>query len=202
MSIDEADTWWEQSPQKSFNFDDEDQGDSSNAFSSKLNSTSSNPGISSTSSGSTIKTVENVLAASSSNEPFLRPSMIMCNGHKVEKLIQFLDRTVSSQQVTSQRRDARTYISEIVEKRLPIDFSPFKSKRDKLLLLDCSICCSDGNLITAATIFMSKTLKESIFVEELRRRPIATDHYLNYLDMTGRTAEYTHLTELLFKEPN
>lgn len=82
--------------------------------------------------------------------------------------------------------DPSLYIRDIVDRGVAIDFSPYKFKREKLSLLDSAIAFSDGNAIIAVTVFMSKTLKESIFLEELEKRPIAAQHWKHYLEMTGR----------------
>lgn len=191
MSLEEEDDFWNSSGVKAFNFDDEDQLANSNITNSNVNSSYAiAPSSTRSSSISGIKTLGSILAAKpSSNEPFLKPSMIMCNDDRIEQLIEHLDDTIFTRQISLPRQDPKTYIRDVVDKRIPIDFSSYKSKRDKLLLLDCAICCSDGDAITAVTIFMSKTLKTSIFIEELRKRPIAVDHYINYLEMTGRSRE-------------
>lgn len=195
MSLEEEEDFWNKSDVKPFNFDDEDQTPGANT-NSNSNYTTTGPNLSSSSSG--IKTLDSILACkSSSNEPFLRPSMIMCNGDRIEQLIEHLDKISPTYQSQSSRQDPKDYIRDIVDKRVPIDFSPYKAKREKLLLLDSAICCSDGNTITAVTIFMSKTLKPSLFIEELKRRPIAVDHYINYLEVTGRSREVEDLTRKL-----
>lgn len=197
MSLEEEDDFWNSSGVKAFNFDDEDQLANSNITNSTvISSYAIAPSSSSSSSTTGVKTLGSILAAKpSSNEPFLKPSMIMCRGDKIEQLIEHLDNSIFTIQISLPKQDPKTYIRDIVEKKIPIDFSSYKSKRDKLLLLDCAICCSDGNAITAATIFMSKTLKSSIFIEELRKRPIAVDHYINYLEMTGRSRELTEFNK-------
>lgn len=191
MSLNEEDDYWNTSDAKAFNFDDEDLTTTSNIVNSNSNYAIST--TSTTAQAIGVKTLGSILAAkSSSNEPFLKPSMIMCDGDKIEMLIDYLDKrypTNSTNQISTTRQDPKTYISDIVYKRVTIDFSPYKSKKDKLLLLDCAICCSDGNSITAAAIFMSKTLKQSIFIEEIKKRPIAVDHYMNYLELTGKSRE-------------
>lgn len=203
MSHEEEDAFWNTSEVRPFNFEDEDQSLSNNTVNSSstyaitTNNQNSNPPP--PSNPSVIKTIGNVLAATSSpDEPFLKPSIIMCNGDKIEKLIEHLDKCYSiPNQNEKIKQDPKLYISDIVNKRVPIDFSPYKSKREKLLLLDCAICCSDGNAITAATIFISKTLKQSIFISELKKRPMAVDHYINYLESTGRSREVLELTRTL-----
>lgn len=197
MSLEDEEDFWNTSGVKAFNFDDEDQLANSNITNSNVNSSYAiAPSCSNSASGLGVKTLGSILAAKpSSNEPFLKPSMIMCTGANIEQLIEHLDNTVSIRQPSFPKQDPKTYIRDIIDKKTPIDFSSYKSKRDKLLLLDCAICCSDGNAITAVTIFISKTLKASIFIEELRKRPIAVDHYINYLEMTGRSRELTELNK-------
>lgn len=186
MSHDDEDAFWNTSEVKPFSFEDEDQ-----ILTTQTNSNTPS---------SSIKTLGNILAASpSSGEPFLKPSIIMCDGDKIEKLVQHLDKYYPQPNNIDnfRKQDPKTYISDIVNKRVPIDFSPYKSKREKLLLLDCAICCSDGNTITAVTIFISKSLKQSLFISELKKRPIAVDHYMNYLEMTNRSREALELSKQL-----
>lgn len=190
MSLDEEDDFWNSSDVKAFDFDDEEQTSGLNPT-SPSNSTA----IGQSTPGTTgYKTLGSILAARSSNEPFLKPSIILCDGSKIEELIEYLDAPMT-RHTPVERHDPKLYIRDIVDKRIPIDFSPYKSKREKLLLLDCAICCSDGNVITAVTIFMSKTLKTSIFIEEMKKRPIASDHYINYLEMTDRSREALEFTK-------
>lgn len=202
MSLEEEDDFWNSSDVKAFNFDDEDQSLGLNAQNSHSTSNNVAPIRPIDSGGSSLsvhspgmKTLGSILAAS--NEPFLRPSMIMCNGDNIEELIEYLDETIPIFQSISPKQDPKAYIKDIVDNRVPIDFSSYKSKRDKLLLLDCAICCSDGNTITAASIFISKTLKPSIFIKEMKKRPIAVDHYVNYLELTCRAREAAELVEKL-----
>lgn len=195
MSLDEEDDFWNSSDVKAFNFDDEDQTPGATNPTSSSNVASSGQ-TSSTPSG--YKTLGSILAAKSpSNEPFLKPSVIMCSGDKIEDLIEYLDNNISNSHTPVERQDPKLYIRDIVDKRVPIDFSPYKSKREKLLLLDCAICCSDGNAITAVSIFISKTLKTTMFIEEMKKRPTAIDHYVNYLEMTGLSREALEFTKKL-----
>lgn len=187
MSFDEENDYWSGSGVRPFNFDEDDQ----NSTISPTSQTNNEPTES-------VRTVESILAAKpSSNEPFLRPSMIMCNENRIEQLIDFIE-ILNPQQKPPSRPDPRAYIIDIIDKKRPIDFSIYRSRREKLMLLDCAIGCSDGNLITAITVFMSKTLKQSIFLDELRKRPIAADHYLNYLESTCRSREAIELSRKIF----
>lgn len=175
MSQDEDDPFWSSSDVKPFSFDDE--------------ATAATVGNSESSSSSGIKTLGSILAARPSSDAFLRPSLIKCGGHKIEDLISYIDQKALKETGPTpelSKQEPNSYISDIVNQRAAIDFSPYKFKREKLLLLDSAIACSDGNAIIAVTIFMSKTLKDSIFREELERRPIAMHHWKHYLEMTGR----------------
>lgn len=192
MSFEEEDPFWNSSDVKAFNFDDEDQGSLATNLTTNYASSTTAP------SSSDVKTLGSILAArSSSGEPFLRPSMITCERNKIEELLEHLDNSYPTLQFHGPTLDPKTYVREIIDNRVPIDFSPYKSKRDKLLLLDCAICCSDGNTITAAAIFMSRTLKESIFIEELKKRPVAVDHFINYLQTMGKSREVIDLNRKL-----
>lgn len=183
MSYEEENDYWNGSDVKPFNFDEDDP---------PINS-----GVSSSSPG-TVKTLESILAAkSSSNEPFLKPSMIMCHQDRVEQLIDYLENKNPTRTNQTQKLDPRSCIIDIIDKKRPIDFSIYKSRREKLMLLDCAISSSDGDVITAVTVFISKTLKPSIVAEEFKRRPIASDHYRNYLEITGRVREAIDYDKLL-----
>lgn len=202
MSLDDEDDFWNSSGTKAFSFDDEDNNQStSGCTASNIINSNSSYAISTSSTATSaagVKTLGSILAARpSSNEPFLRPSVILCNGDRIEQLIEQLDESTISFSASASKQDPKSYIRDIVDKKAPIDFSQYKSKREKLLLLDCAICCSDGNAITAATIFISKTLKTSIFIAEMKKRPIAVDHYLNYLEMTGKSREAIEFTKSL-----
>lgn len=162
MSFEDENDYWTESDVRAFSFDDDEQ---------------SNVVADST------KTLESILAAKpASNEPFLKPSMIMCPQDGIERLLEYLESRKVQPIKNSIRPDPRTCIIEILDGKRTMDFSIFKTRREKLMLLDCAISSLDGNVITAVTIFISKTLKLSLFADELKSRPIALDHYLNYLN--------------------
>lgn len=88
----------------------------------------------------------------------------------------------------------------------PYALASFKSKEDKLALLDTAIKTHEGNAIIAAVIHLKRTIKDQIFNLELRKRPEAVDQYLVYLrshynlkeledvlGMLGRTEEVAML---------
>ncbi|KAL4237699.1 spermatogenesis-defective protein 39 [Mactra antiquata] len=73
----------------------------------------------------------------------------------------------------------------------------YKSKEDKLLLLDKAIASHDGNAIIAAVIFMKRTLTDALFNLELLRRPVAVDQYLAYLKAHYNLNAYANMLEML-----
>ncbi|XP_059147960.1 spermatogenesis-defective protein 39 homolog [Physella acuta] len=57
----------------------------------------------------------------------------------------------------------------------------YKSLEDKLELLDKAIKVHDGNAITAAVLFLKRSVTQQIFRQVIRDRPAAANHYLKYL---------------------
>lgn len=187
--------YWNNTEVKAFSFDDVD---SSIIIPNKPSATQSDE---SSKLKSSSKTIGSILAARTEG-PFLKPSIVTCDSKKVDNLIEQLYHEATIETVSKSYLDPKAYMTEIVEKKASIDFSPYKSKREKLILLDCAICYHDGNAITATTIFMSKTLKQSIFIEELKKRPMAINHYLSYLQMTGRKREFQELEKVFSRHRN
>lgn len=58
---------------------------------------------------------------------------------------------------------------------------PYKSLKDKVALLDAVVGYHDGNAILVVVIFLKRTLSRSIFYEEMRKRPDATNQYVAFL---------------------
>lgn len=76
----------------------------------------------------------------------------------------------------------------------PFFLEHFKSKKAKFQLLDCAIQIKDGSVITAIVLFLKRTLKLSVFIQEVLQRPEAVSHYLYYLKSSS---EFTELLDLL-----
>lgn len=79
------------------------------------------------------------------------------------------------------------------------DFSleMYKSLSDKLSLLDQAIRLHDGNAIMTAVLFLQKTVTRHIFTRELLQRPVAANHYLEYLKAHFDFSEYINTLILL-----
>ncbi|VDK66959.1 unnamed protein product [Anisakis simplex] len=74
----------------------------------------------------------------------------------------------------------------------------YRSKREKLELLDEALRSFDGNAITAVILFLRRSLSESLFREILLEKSVAADHYVAYLkevedfDQLATTLLYVH----------
>ncbi|KHN76831.1 Spermatogenesis-defective protein 39 [Toxocara canis] len=77
----------------------------------------------------------------------------------------------------------------------PVTMDLYRSKKEKLELLDEALDSFDGNVITAVLLFLRRSLSESIFREILLRKSIAADHYVAYLK---EVEDFDQLTTTLF----
>lgn len=82
-------------------------------------------------------------------------------------------------------------------KGMPFSLEQYKSKEEKLSLLDQAIRSHDGNAIIAAVLFAKRTLSEQLFNMELMRRPPAIDQYLAYLKSHYNLKELEYMLGLL-----
>ncbi|XP_052768917.1 spermatogenesis-defective protein 39 homolog [Mya arenaria] len=81
----------------------------------------------------------------------------------------------------------------------PFSLEQYRSKQEKLDLLDKAIATHDGNAIIAVVVFLKRTLKEQLFNLELMRRPVAVEQYLAYLKAHFNLHQYEHMLQLLGK---
>ncbi|KAM6992798.1 spermatogenesis-defective protein 39 homolog isoform 1-T1 [Tautogolabrus adspersus] len=73
-----------------------------------------------------------------------------------------------------------------------VSLEKFRSRQDKLLLLDSAVSAHDGNVITAVLIFLKRTLSKDLVLEcvsevlfgELESRETALRHLIQYLTET------------------
>uniref|UniRef100_A0A0K0DPD8 Vps16_C domain-containing protein n=1 Tax=Angiostrongylus cantonensis TaxID=6313 RepID=A0A0K0DPD8_ANGCA len=89
-------------------------------------------------------------------------------------------------------------IKEAVRRLLkgdPVSLEWYRSKEEKLQLLDAAIDIVDGNVILTVVLFLKNTLMDSLFRDILLRRPQAADEYISYLKLTR---DYDELTTTLF----
>ncbi|KHJ86509.1 hypothetical protein OESDEN_13736, partial [Oesophagostomum dentatum] len=77
----------------------------------------------------------------------------------------------------------------------PVSLEWYRSKEEKVQLLDAAIDIVDGNVILAVVLFLKNTLMDSIFRDLLLRKPQAAEEYIAYLKITR---DYDELTTTLF----
>ncbi|KAK5978209.1 Spermatogenesis-defective protein 39 [Trichostrongylus colubriformis] len=66
----------------------------------------------------------------------------------------------------------------------PVSLEWYRSKEEKVQLLDAAIDIVDGNVILAVVLFLKSTLMDSLFRDLLLRKPQAADEYVAYLKTT------------------
>ncbi|XP_053406050.1 spermatogenesis-defective protein 39 homolog isoform X2 [Mercenaria mercenaria] len=113
-----------------------------------------------------------------------------------EQDIQYLKQKL--QQAESAIGTAKLKVEETIKRMItgqPYSLEQYRSKAEKLALLDKAIDTHDGNAIIAAIVFMKRTLKDALFNLELLRRPEAVDQYLAYLKAHYNMNEYAHMLE-------
>ncbi|KJH40622.1 hypothetical protein DICVIV_13419 [Dictyocaulus viviparus] len=77
----------------------------------------------------------------------------------------------------------------------PVSLEWYRSKEEKMQLLDAAIDIVDGNVILTVVLFLKNTLMDSLFRDILLRKPQAADEYVAYLKVTR---DYEELTTTLF----
>ncbi|KAK2158093.1 hypothetical protein LSH36_177g02001 [Paralvinella palmiformis] len=108
---------------------------------------------------------------------------------KLEAEVNYLRRTIKD--VKSQRWNVlpvRDTIHHMIFGQ-PYTLEPYKSKEQKLQLIDEAIKCHDGDTIIMVVLFLRDTVRPSIFNLELIQRPLAIAHYVSYLKQAGDTAK-------------
>ncbi|KIH60487.1 hypothetical protein ANCDUO_09265 [Ancylostoma duodenale] len=77
----------------------------------------------------------------------------------------------------------------------PVSLEWYRSKEEKVQLLDAAIDIVDGNVILAVVLFLKSSLMDSLFRDILLRKPQAAEEYIAYLKITR---DYDELTTTLF----
>ncbi|CAM1309729.1 VIPAS39 (predicted) [Pycnogonum litorale] len=176
---DQADTFWNESAasKSTFVFDDDD--DSKNwelhehYFDHKpVSGKSGTPNTSTTSSFESIRSFNNTMTESSFDRKDLsiKKPVVHCTKKNLQ----------ASQGNRFDILPISSTISSIVRGDLYM-LELYKSKELKLSLLDAAIKSGDGNAIVAAVLYLRRTLKQSMFNAEIKTRPVAISHHVNYL---------------------
>jgi len=79
----------------------------------------------------------------------------------------------------------------------PYSLELFKSLSCKKELLRLAVASGDGNAILAVVLFLSQSLKKSLFHEVLMSSPVAVNHYVNYLTTRMQLHELTDILKML-----
>uniref|UniRef100_A0A0R3S7C9 Vps16_C domain-containing protein n=1 Tax=Elaeophora elaphi TaxID=1147741 RepID=A0A0R3S7C9_9BILA len=66
----------------------------------------------------------------------------------------------------------------------PVSLDLYRSKKEKLDLLEAALESCDGNVITAVVLALERSLESSIFLDILKRKSVAAHHYVAYLKDT------------------
>lgn len=77
------------------------------------------------------------------------------------------------------------------------DIHTLKSQEAKAALLDAAIENYDGDTIILVLHFLEKTLSWNLFVSEVITRPVAIDHYIEFLSQTNRTRDLSDFLSML-----
>ncbi|XP_041353430.1 spermatogenesis-defective protein 39 homolog [Gigantopelta aegis] len=139
--------------------------------------------------------------------PFSEKTVSQRDIDKMQNEIQYLRRTVQSFKRGHREKLPVEDTLQRMIKGEAYSFEMYRSREDKVALLDKAIELHDGNAIIAATLFLKHTVKSSIFNLELTRRSAAVNHYITYLrnhydyvelsnvlGLLGRTEEAAMLT--------
>ena len=113
----------------------------------------------------------------------------------IQNLLRNEEKSVSIQSI-SDNLSPKEAISHL-SKGFDINLSQFKGKNEKLELLDEAIDSHNGNAITIAVLHLNRTIKASIFNQELKKRSLAADHYIFYLKENQRTNELIDVLSML-----
>ncbi|XP_064622813.1 spermatogenesis-defective protein 39 homolog [Lineus longissimus] len=73
----------------------------------------------------------------------------------------------------------------------------YKSLEEKLAFLDAAVRLGDGDTITAGVLFLRATVKKSIFNREVVSRPVAVDHFLQYLKQHNDFGDLADMLSML-----
>uniref|UniRef100_A0A182QZJ9 Vps16 C-terminal domain-containing protein n=1 Tax=Anopheles farauti TaxID=69004 RepID=A0A182QZJ9_9DIPT len=79
----------------------------------------------------------------------------------------------------------------------PCSLEMFRSMAEKEQLLDEAIASGSGNAILKVTLFLDRTLKKKLFYTLLQTRPEAVYHFVNYLSLRLKVTECTDLLVFL-----
>lgn len=110
--------------------------------------------------------------------------------NKLEAEVQFLRRSLKT---SDRERWSRPLVTDTVKRirdgEIHTGLFMYRTREDKLEIMDKAIESNDGNTITAVVLFLRQTLSDEVFQEVLETRPIAVNHYISHLRTEGSYPE-------------
>ncbi|XP_065212296.1 spermatogenesis-defective protein 39 homolog [Planococcus citri] len=79
----------------------------------------------------------------------------------------------------------------------PYSLELYRSLVSKKNLLKCAVESADGDAILAVTVYLSKTLKSSLFHQLLIDYPVAASHFIHYLYTRRQMQELSDILEVM-----
>uniref|UniRef100_A0A182PRU1 Vps16 C-terminal domain-containing protein n=1 Tax=Anopheles epiroticus TaxID=199890 RepID=A0A182PRU1_9DIPT len=193
------DDYWNDSANKSFNFDEDDvavleiASSNSNKRSLFGEDTTSETNYANTQSELPLHTIisnenlELILQEQSRNE------MTIPKGISLEEEVKLLRKKI---QEFNYAPSTESVVRKLILGK-PCSLEMFRSMTEKEQLLDEAIASGSGNAILKVTLFLDQTLKKKLFYTLLQTRPEAVSHYVNYLSLRLKVTECTDLLVFL-----
>ncbi|XP_055614274.1 vacuolar protein sorting-associated protein 16B [Uranotaenia lowii] len=188
------DDYWNDSTNKSFNFDEDDVAvldipSGSNRRSLFADDTASEVNFSTIQQELPLHMIISNEDLASVLEDQTRNEIPLPKGITIEEEIKLLRRRL---QEYSFAPSAGSVIAKLCLGKV-CSLEMFRSLQEKEELLDEAIACGNGNAILKVVIFLEQTLKKKLFYRLLQTRPEAVSHYVNYMSTRLKVTECTDL---------
>ncbi|KAK6631812.1 hypothetical protein RUM43_013876 [Polyplax serrata] len=192
----EDENYWNHSESKAFSFDDDELGSNSRLFGAKVKSSF----------------VADIIFEGVPQKPDLeqRPLETLISSYSLQRIFEEKicskseNLSVQEELKLAQRQLSNQWVPLSVSKTVnlialgqPYSLHLYRSLELKKALLDEAIKSGDGNGILTVVIFLSNTLKKSLFYQILQTRPVAVAQYVQYLTSRVMVSDLIDLLEML-----
>uniref|UniRef100_A0A182NQR0 Vps16 C-terminal domain-containing protein n=1 Tax=Anopheles dirus TaxID=7168 RepID=A0A182NQR0_9DIPT len=191
------DDYWNDSTNKSFNFDEDDVAVLDIATNNKRSlfgeDTPSEASYSNVQCELPLHTIISDEALELILQEQSRTEMTIPKGITLEEEVKLLRKKI-------QEFNYAPTTESVIRKLLlgkPCSLEMFRSMTEKEQLLDEAIASGSGNAILKVTLFLDRTLKKKLFYTLLQTRPEAVHHYVNYLSLRLKVTDCTDLLVFL-----
>ncbi|KAL0276102.1 UNVERIFIED_CONTAM: hypothetical protein PYX00_003755 [Menopon gallinae] len=207
----EDEDYWHASDSKAFSFDEEEFSYKSTLFDSGKGSTSKPFHDNFGSQGSSITDIIfQGVPTVKKHEAVRRPLGSLVSKHSLSKI--FGEEPVSVRKPQTLEEEVRllrrqlenqwvavpaSKTMKLIMTGQPYSFHLYRSLEQKSQLLDEALKTGDGNAILAVVLFLSSTLKKSLFYQLLQEKPTAVSQYVQYLSTRHLIAELIDLLSML-----